>query len=366
MKRLHKAYDAGEMPEEQDESQPVAPGTVNSGGHNGKRLHPGGKYYPHQTEPKKKAMQKEREETRRLTTIYQQLTKPRDWGTLTIVIIVNGRYHYLRTTENAGSKGRLAILVENDGSAKNEVGKALLSYGLRNPILESFRDERICKEANILCNQLKGQKMSQLVSNSSTFAERGTNPMGGLRFYSCNLKGGGAYHVLLIPQELSAHIRSDQHGPRCDGATASLPALQRAYPLSTLKTLDCHVPALLEELHSPRLSAERRGGSPYPGLSRKIRTVLVKALPQWGATVHSVVWKTGTDEGADADADAREAGMTPQQSFFERQSRPPKAGPTKTTDSEGATPGGLTFGWQACDKCAACENHRGCRNPQQN
>ena len=66
-KRLHKTYDAGEMPEEQDGSQPVAPGTVNSGGHNGKRLHPGGKYYPHQTEPKKKALQKEREETRRLT-----------------------------------------------------------------------------------------------------------------------------------------------------------------------------------------------------------------------------------------------------------------------------------------------------------
>ena len=68
----------------------------------------------------------------------------------------------------------MVLLVPEDGAADEAVGQALLSYGLQDSTRKSCSDGRICEEAVSLCKQLKGLKMSQLVSRASTYAERGT------------------------------------------------------------------------------------------------------------------------------------------------------------------------------------------------
>ena len=107
-KQLHQAYKKAELPEEQDKP----------GGPNGKRLLTGGKYYLYQTEPKKKAFQNGREEARRLTTIHDQVSDPEDWHTLFVVISVESQSRYFKTTGNAGSGGRMALLApKSNGSS---------------------------------------------------------------------------------------------------------------------------------------------------------------------------------------------------------------------------------------------------------
>ena len=182
--------DSNELLHEHFCSPPIRPKTTKPEEHRGKRLHPNGAFYPYQTKTAKRDSRGEKEEAKRFAAIYDQLTNPENHHTLVVVISVKNKLRYFKTTGNAGSEGRMALLVPGNGAADGVIAQALLSYGLRDSTLESCGDGRICREAVILCEQLKGLTMSQLVSRTSTFAERGTNLDGGLRFYSCNTETG--------------------------------------------------------------------------------------------------------------------------------------------------------------------------------
>ena len=201
-------------------------------------------------------------------------------------------------------------------------------------MLESCSDRRIGIEVALLCKKLKDLTMAQLVDSTAAFAERSTK--GGLQLYSCNTRGGSPYHVLRVSEELADKHRPDQHGPRCDGTTMNLPAPQRAYPTSTLAALDHYVPALLMGIKA-NAAAAIADLQEDAGERRRSRPAQLDTLD----------------------------GLTPQQRecalFFARQNQTPNADPTvKNTDPNGVNPG--DFGWQACNRCNACDNHRGCRN----
>ena len=126
--------------------QPIRAEATKSDEHRGKRLHASGAFDLHQTKSAKKASRKEKEEVERFLTIQDQLANAETYHVLAVVVFVENNPQYLTTTGNAGSEGRMVLLVPRDGAADEVVGQALLSYELRDSMRKSCNDGRICEE----------------------------------------------------------------------------------------------------------------------------------------------------------------------------------------------------------------------------